>query len=82
MAEILVRELSPSNSVFTFSLLFVIQSVVSSVALLVYSTAELISRFTADLQRGGQTLKMAAVLSLLPAQGPVKGALNSRVNAK
>lgn len=41
-------------------------------ALLVYSTAELISCFMADLQSDGQTEEMAAVLSLLPAQGLVK----------
>lgn len=60
---------------------FVIQLVVSSVALLVYSTAELISHFMADLQPDRQTENMAAALSLLLTQGLVKGGIRHTTHA-
>lgn len=41
--------------------------------LLVYCTAELISRFMPDLQPDRQTEKMAEVSSLLPTKGLVNG---------
>lgn len=55
---------------------------VCGVALLVYSTAELISCFMADLQSDGQTEEMAAVLSLLPAQGLVKEGIKLATHAQ
>lgn len=55
---------------------------VRGVALLVYSTAELISCFMADLQSDGQTEEMAAALSLLPAQGLVKEGIKLATHAQ
>lgn len=66
------------SSVFTLPLCLL---VVSSMALLVYSTAELISRFMADLQPDRQAEKMATALSLLPTQGLVKGGIKHRTYA-
>lgn len=59
------------------SLPFVTKQMPSSVALLVYSKAKLISRFMADLQPNRQTEKMATALSLLSTQG----LLNEGINA-
>lgn len=47
----------------------------------VYSTAELISRFMADLWPNRQAEKMAAALSLLPTQGLVKGGIKHTTHA-
>lgn len=57
---------------------YVMWLMVSRAALLVYSTAELIRRFMADLQPDRQTTKMIAVLSLLPTRGLVKRGINTK----